>query len=166
LKSARETIAMADHPFTQELKNAKEYFDRGTRCFDESHSTFAPVPEIYTVAQQVAHVAVVVDWFVDGAFNPKGFCTDFEKHETDTHAFSSLKAAREKLDRSFAAAIAKFEATSMAEFQKEIAPGLLGGLPRAMIASGIPEHTAHHRGALTIYARLLGKKPAMPYMEM
>ncbi len=27
-------------------------------------------------------------------------------------------------------------------------------------------HTAHHRGALAVYARLLGKVPAMPYMDM
>jgi len=26
------------------------------------------------------------------------------------------------------------------------------------------EHTAHHRGALTVYSRVLGKVPAMPYM--
>jgi uncharacterized damage-inducible protein DinB len=25
------------------------------------------------------------------------------------------------------------------------------------------EHTAHHRGALTVYSRLLGKVPPMPY---
>jgi uncharacterized damage-inducible protein DinB len=25
------------------------------------------------------------------------------------------------------------------------------------------EHTAHHRGALTVYSRLLGKVPLMPY---
>jgi uncharacterized damage-inducible protein DinB len=157
---------MADHPFCQELLNSKEYFDRGTRCLDESTSTFAPTPGIYTVAQQVAHVAQVVDWFIEGAFNPKGFCTDFEKHEIKTRAIKSLKDAREMLDKSYSAAIAKFEKTSMAEFQKLIEPGLLGGLPRSTIVSGIIDHTAHHRGALTIYARLLGKTPAMPYMEM
>jgi uncharacterized damage-inducible protein DinB len=25
------------------------------------------------------------------------------------------------------------------------------------------EHTAHHRGALTVYSRKLGKVPPMPY---
>lgn len=157
---------MAEHHFSLELKNAKEFFDRSTRCFDESNSAFAPTPEIYTVAQQVAHVAQVVDWFVEGAFSPKGFCVDFDKHEKQTRAFTSLKAAREQFDKSIAAAIAKFESTSLAEFQKEIAPGLLGGAPRLSIVSGIVDHTAHHRGALTIYARLLGKTPAMPYMDL
>ncbi len=29
--------------------------------------------------------------------------------------------------------------------------------------SAITDHTSHHRGALSVYARLLGKVPAMPY---
>jgi uncharacterized damage-inducible protein DinB len=27
------------------------------------------------------------------------------------------------------------------------------------------EHTAHHRGALTVYSRLLGKVSQMPYFD-
>ena len=41
----------------------------------------------------------------------------------------------------------------------------MGGVPRAAILSGITDHTAHHRGALTVYARLLGKTPPMPYAD-
>jgi len=41
---------------------------------------------------------------------------------------------------------------------------VLGGAPRIAIVSGITDHTAHHRGALTVYARLSGKVPPMPYM--
>ena len=40
------------------------------------------------------------------------------------------------------------------------------GLPKFTIVPGIDEHTAHHRGALTVYSRLLGLTPPMPYMEM
>ena len=41
----------------------------------------------------------------------------------------------------------------------------MGGLPRSAIFGAITDHTAHHRGALTVYARLLGKTPPMPYMD-
>jgi uncharacterized damage-inducible protein DinB len=34
------------------------------------------------------------------------------------------------------------------------------------IFGAITDHTAHHRGALTVYARLNGIVPPMPYMEM
>ena len=33
------------------------------------------------------------------------------------------------------------------------------------IASAITDHTAHHRGALTVYARVSGLVPPMPYMD-
>ena len=33
------------------------------------------------------------------------------------------------------------------------------------IFSGITDHTAHHRGALTVYARVQGIVPPMPYMD-
>ena len=42
--------------------------------------------------------------------------------------------------------------------------GIMGGAPRMAIVGGIIDHTAHHRGALSVYARLRGKAPAMPYM--
>ena len=37
------------------------------------------------------------------------------------------------------------------------------GAPRAAVVGPIVDHTAHHRGALTVYARLLGKVAPMPY---
>lgn len=32
--------------------------------------------------------------------------------------------------------------------------------------AAILEHTAHHRGVLTVHSRLCGHTPAMPYMDM
>ena len=40
---------------------------------------------------------------------------------------------------------------------------VMGGDPVGAVIWGIVEHTAHHRGALTIYSRMLGKTPVMPY---
>jgi uncharacterized damage-inducible protein DinB len=39
----------------------------------------------------------------------------------------------------------------------------MGGQPISDIVWGMVEHTAHHRGALTVYSRQLGKIPVMPY---
>ncbi|MFP6582212.1 MAG: DinB family protein [Candidatus Hydrogenedentota bacterium] len=41
---------------------------------------------------------------------------------------------------------------------------IMGSVPKHVVLGGIVEHTAHHRGALTVYTRLAGKVPAMPYM--
>lgn len=157
---------MAEHCFCDELRATKEFFDRSTRCFDENDSAFTPVPEAYTVAQHVAHTAQTIDWFLDGAFNPKGMSSNFEQHERDTREITSLKVAREWMDRSVASAIALLEKRTLVELAQPIAPGIMGGMPRSAIIGAIVDHTAHHRGALTVYARLRGKKPAMPYMEL
>lgn len=36
----------------------------------------------------------------------------------------------------------------------------------AVLYFGIFDHAAHHRGALSQYARLLGKEPCIPYFDM
>ena len=56
--------------------------------------------------------------------------------------------------------------TPMEELSKPVTEGqLMVGMPRFGIAPSIAEHTAHHRGALSVYSRTLGLTPAMPYME-
>jgi len=37
-------------------------------------------------------------------------------------------------------------------------------MPRMAMIGAITDHTAHHRGALTVYARLNQVVPPMPYM--
>jgi uncharacterized damage-inducible protein DinB len=39
----------------------------------------------------------------------------------------------------------------------------MGGMPIYSIVSALVDHTAHHRGALTTYARANGIVPADPY---
>ena len=50
-------------------------------------------------------------------------------------------------------------------FVKRAALGqIMGGAPRMAVISAITDHTAHHRGALTVYARMNTIVPPMPYM--
>lgn len=149
-----------------ELKATKEFFDRSTRCFTEEDSAFAPAPGTWTVAQQVAHAAQTVDWFFEGAFRPQGFDEDFEKMAAEVNQVTSLTEARAWLDRAFEKAVADIGTHSAEDWAQPLPPGIMQGQPRASIVSALVDHTAHHRGALTVYARLLGRVPAMPYMEM
>ena len=52
-----------------------------------------------------------------------------------------------------------------ADLSKPLPPGpVMGGLPMSEVVWAMIEHTAHHRGALTVYSRMLNKVPVMPYM--
>jgi uncharacterized damage-inducible protein DinB len=63
-------------------------------------------------------------------------------------------------------AVKFFGSKTEAELARPLPAGpIMGGLPMATSAGAIVEHSAHHRGALTVYSRLLGKTPLMPYGE-
>ena len=155
---------MSQNPVAAAVRHVQECFDRATACLTEDDAGFAPAKGMYTAAQQVAHVAQTVEWFVAGAFSPKGFDVDFAAHDAAVRKVATLADARTWLARAFEAAIGRLGATSPADLAAPIAPGpVLGGAPRSAIVAGITDHTAHHRGALAVYARLRGKVPAMPY---
>lgn len=156
---------MSPRDLVSQLNNTKEWFDRSSACLTEEDSTFAPEDGMMTAAQQVAHVAQTVEWFFEGAFRPEGFDLNFEEHAREVAAVTSLTAARAWLDRAFAAAEKDLGGRSMEELTQPLPEGpVMGGAPRLAIVGAIADHTAHHRGALTVYARHRGHVPAMPYM--
>lgn len=150
-----------------ELSSAHEFFNRSTRNLTEEHSSFAPAPGMMTAAQQVAHAAHTIGWFIEGAFRPEGFDTNWEEHAKVIATFTSLAAARAWLEKAIEAAKAAVATKSDAELMTPLPEGpIMGGVPRMGIFGAITDHTAHHRGALTVYARLRGVVPPMPYMDM
>lgn len=149
------------------LKSSQQFFERSTSALVESDSDFAPVPGMFSAAAVVAHVALTVDWFIDGAFErAEGFSMHFEKHDREARACRSLREARALLKASFERARSVLVEQSAESLAAPLPPGpVMGGLPRMAVVSGIEEHTAHHRGALSVYARLRGHVPPMPYMD-
>ncbi len=149
-----------------ELNAAQEYFNRSTRNLKEEPSGAAPAAGMMTAAQQIAHTAHTIDWFIQGAFWPEGFDLDWDKHAKLVNGYTSLTAARTWFDKAVAAAKAAVATKSDADLMALLPPGpIMGGVPRMAIFSAITDHTAHHRGALTVYARSQGIVPPMPYME-
>ena len=150
------------------LTSSKEFFDRSTSCLTEDDAEFRATDDTFTVRQQVAHAAHTVDWFLEGAFGPDGFNLDFSKHTEELDAgASTLAEARAWFDRSMQKAIATVQEKSEAELFEPLPPGpIMGGAPKMTVFQGMIEHTAHHRGALTVYSRLIGHVPPMPYMDM
>jgi uncharacterized damage-inducible protein DinB len=152
------------YDFANQLLASQDFFQRSTRVLDEADSGFRPVEGMMTVAQQVAHTAQTLDWFMEGATRPEGFDLDFAKHAAAIEAVTSLTAAREALATSYANAIHFLRSQSPADLARPLPPGpIMGGQPITDIVWAMVEHTAHHRGALTVYSRQLGKVPPMPY---
>jgi len=150
-----------------ELSAAQDYFNRSTRNLREEDSTFIPAEGMMTAAQQVAHAAHTIAWFMEGAFRPEGFDMNFEEHVKVAMAYTSLAEAKAWLNREFEAASAAIGIKSDEELSAPLPAGpIMGGLPRTVIFGAITDHTAHHRGALTVYARLKGIVPPMPYMDV
>jgi uncharacterized damage-inducible protein DinB len=152
------------YDFSTQLLASKDFFDRSTRVLEEADSGFRPQDGMMTVAQQVVHVAHTFDWFVDGVERPEGFDLDFAKMATELEAVTSLTAARQMLDAGYAKAIAWVRSKSAEELAAPLPAGpVMGGQPVSDVVWAMIEHTAHHRGALTVYSRMLGKVPPMPY---
>lgn len=147
-----------------ELAETHRFFRNTVACFEAADGAFTPVADAYTVAQHIAHVARTVDWFVEAATRDAGFDLDFETHIAEARAVQDLDAALAWLDRSFAAAVSTLQELGPERLAAPLPEGpIMAGAPRAAVVGGIVDHSAHHRGALTVYARLCGRFPAMPY---
>lgn len=158
---------MTPEAIATSVETSRDFFNRSTRVLQEEHSQFAPANGMFTAAAVVAHTAQTIDWFFEGAFAEAGFNTDFERMDKEVRGCTSLDAARKWFD----AATDRAKAVALSHSAEEWAAllpasSIMGGVPRYAIASALTDHTAHHRGALTVYSRLLGLVPPMPYGDM
>jgi uncharacterized damage-inducible protein DinB len=152
------------YDFANQLLASQDFFARSTRVLTEADSGFCPRDGMMTVAQQVAHTAQTLDWFIEGASRSEGFDLDFETQAKALAAVASLAAARQALDAAYAKAVQFLRSRSPEDLALPLPPGpVMGGQPISDIVWAMVEHTAHHRGALTVYSRLLGRVPPMPY---
>ena len=147
----------------KELESTQKFFNTTLSVFEPDDAGFAPYPELYTVAGHVAHAADSIDWFIEGAFGD-GWDMDFEGLIAKAKAVTSLQEANEWLERSFVNATTVVgKASDQVLFEAIPDPKIMEGAPRMAVISGIVDHTAHHRGSLAVYARLIGKEPPMVY---
>ncbi len=152
--------------FSIPVKQSLQFLSRTCSVFHEDDAEYAPTPGQFTVAQHVAHVAQTIDWFIEGGFRTEGFDLDFATHQKSVRECSTLPEAMAWLAKAVDNAVAVLDSKTAEEMMHPIAAGpIMGGEPRATIVAAIAEHTAHHRGSLAVYARLLGYAPPMPYAD-
>jgi len=150
--------------YATQVLASKEFFDRSTRVLEEGDSQFRPRDGMMTVAQQVAHTAQTLEWFIEGAARPEGFDLNFAEHAKALDEVRSLTEARRRLNNAYIQAVDFLHGKTAEELAQPLPQGpVMGGQPIRAIVGAMVEHTAHHRGALTVYSRLLGKVPPMPY---
>lgn len=161
-----ETLSAVNIPaLIASLEGSQAYFNRSAGTLTVEDSAFKPTEDCMTVAGQVSHIATTIDWFIDGALSDEGFNMDFEALDKEAMKVTSLDEARARLDESYRRALNLLRTKSEDFWASSLPEGpVMGGLPKATVIPGIVEHTAHHRGVLTVYARLLKKVPPMPYM--
>ena len=148
----------------KELESSYGFFKNTIECLSEEDSDFAPKEDMFTVSQQVAHVAQTVDWFIDGAFVSSGFDMNFEKHVKEMKKTKSLEEAKDIFDKAVKNAKNVLGNLNDEELNTPLPEGqIMGGVPKYAVIGALSDHTAHHRGALAVYARLIGKEPKMPY---
>ena len=150
----------------EQLKTQEKFFLNTINCLEEKDSSFKPNEEMYTVAQHVGHAAETVAWFFEGAFGEKGFDMNFENYTERMKKYTSLNACVKDLKDAVEKAIELINNVPETELTAPITGQIMTGAPKMAAVNAIVDHTAHHRGALAVYARLLGKKPQMPYGEM
>ena len=149
-----------------ELEACGNFFKRSTSALTEAEAKFAPREGLMTAAQLIAHVAQTFDWFIDGAFGENGFSTEYEKLMDVVMAYDSIEKAQaffDKAHKNFCEVISSKSDDELMATLKDTS--IMGKAPAVSIVGAVIEHTAHHRGALGVYARLCDKVPPMPYMD-
>ncbi len=154
---------MANEAYIQTLQAARRGFEKTISCFREGDAGFAPKEGMFSVAQHIAHAAQTVEWFLEGAFRPQGMNMEIESLENEVRAVEEMEDAMAWWNSAWDEALMSVGNTAPEAWVEPIRGEIMGGAPRDAIVVGIADHTAHHRGALSVYARLLDLEPPMPY---
>ncbi|NIA13548.1 MAG: DUF664 domain-containing protein [Nitrospiraceae bacterium] len=145
------------------LKMQQKFLGNILKGFTPEHGDFVPVEGMMTVAQQVRHIADTFTWFRAGAFEGQ-FDMDFEKLEAENRKPVTWEEATATLDAALAGFIALLAPMSEADLSAPMVDNPIFGMaPKETVIGAAADHVAHHRGALSVYQRLLGITPAMIY---
>ena len=149
----------------EELNVTEQFFFATIEPLIDADGAYRPVDDLYTVTSHLHHVAASITWFIDGAFRrDDGFAMNFEDHIAESHQADDFAACKAMVHDAFEDARSVISQQSDEALLSALPEGpIMGGAPRLAVVSGIADHTAHHRGALSVYIRLLGKVPPMPY---
>ncbi len=157
---------METNPLVLQLRMMQSFFNKTIENLEEADSGYKPEDGAMTVVQQVAHTAQTVDWFTDGTFDDNGYAMNFEEAMNEIFACTSLNEAKDWFNKSVEKAVDIFGSKTGDELNAPIKGEIMAGMPRIAAVPSLADHTAHHRGSLAVYSRMLGKPAPMPYGDM
>jgi len=154
---------MEGNSAVMQLRTMQRFFHNSISVLEEADSGFRPHEKAWTVAQQMRHTGFTIDWFVEGAVG-KGFAENWEEQMAYFSQAVSFDAEKQSFDNSVDQACKVFGSLTEEQLDALMKENpIFGRLPIRVAVGGIVDHTAHHRGALATYARIIGKEPRMPY---
>ncbi|MFP2927993.1 DinB family protein [Pyxidicoccus sp. 3LG] len=177
------------------IRAHRQFFRRTLEAFQEEDADFQPRPGMLSVVGQVHHVIAGLELFLAGVFplmeRFKGREWKSRRGPGQTWlgleaGFTSLewtKVSNDNLSGGDGSSSPLAFALQAFDETMSLAAELYGQLSREEMLMALPEnpirlrtpqealeimldHTAHHRGGLAQYARLLDREPKIPYFEM
>ena len=131
---------MTKQELINQLLASKTFLDKSTDVLTEEDSSVTPVEGMMTAAQQIAHIAQTVDWFMTGVFEDN-FDMNFEESAKEIMAVTSLDAARDWLQRSYDSAVETIGSKTDDELNELTPDGsIMGSTPKVLVLGGIAEH--------------------------
>ncbi|MBI1291282.1 hypothetical protein GC173_08570 [bacterium] len=142
----------------------RHFLDNVLNALPVDAGSAVPLPGMMTAAQQIVHIAATLDWFLEGVFG-SGFHDDFSAQQEALARATSIAEARVQLNAAWDRWIAAVENCPESTLQDVLPPNpFFQGKIRETVIMYNSDHTAHHRGILTVYLRHLGITPPMVYM--
>lgn len=175
------------HAIINQVNKHKEFFNRTISCFSEEDAGFQPRQDMLSVVGHINHVTAGMELMLSGIFKefkrfqgrqyvskrPGSNWSEWNMEWTKTsnqdprQEDRSLSTARKAFNETMDIVQEVFVNLSAEELMKPFSANPMRlVMPWAVLQVGIFDHTAHHRGALSSYARLCGKEPKIPYFEM
>ncbi|MBC7982537.1 MAG: DinB family protein [Candidatus Obscuribacterales bacterium] len=176
------------------LQRHKEFFHHTVDCFEEQDGPFKPRSNMLSVTGQIHHVTGGIELFLSGLvlsldrFNgiqlvsrrapaaqwiglKEGFSnlawTALSNKDADATTYpQSFENALRGFDETIDLAADIFGQLTPEELVLPLSENPMGIKNPMYVLEMLIDHTAHHRGALAQYARLLGKEPNFPYFKL
>jgi uncharacterized damage-inducible protein DinB len=141
--------------FLERWDNSKKYLiDLAEAMPEEAYHT-KPYPEAMTFAEQLMHIAVVVDWHAFSKFDGREIGLRWEDFTIDGKSKEELISITEKEFERARQLIATFDPKRLEE-KGEYAQFTRS---RRQFLLLLADHVSHHRGQLVVYLRLRGIEP-------
>ncbi len=148
------------------ITKERKHLDNIIKDLKPEHGEFRPVEEILTASQQIKHIALTTRWFYSKALGTGFDFSSFDEYLEGMQKPIELMEAVRMLNETYDESVPAFEKMTEAQLGAVVKDDpMLGTFLISDLIYYNNEHTAHHRGALSVYLRLLGITPTMVYAK-